>query len=113
MKGAKRKLIVTGIAASPGISIGRARLLFSAGESALLNEGDVLVTKLTDPTMVTAMIKASAIVTDIGGITSHAAILSREMGIPCVVNTKQATNRIKDGMHILVDGGKGEIYAMD
>jgi len=72
-----------------------------------------LVTTITDPTMVQAMIKAAAIVTDIGGITSHPAILSREMGIPCVVNTKEGTKLIKDGMRLKVDGDKGEVYVLD
>jgi len=77
------------------------------------NQGDILVTKLTDPTMVTMMARASAIVCDIGGITSHPAILSREMGIPCVVNTGDATVKLKDGQKIEVDGQKGEIYVLD
>ncbi len=108
-----KKLILKGMATSPGIVEGTAKL-FSLGDDAkLFNEGDILVTTLTDPTMVQAMIKAKAIVTDIGGMTSHPAILSREMGIPCVVNTKEATTIIKDGMRIIVDGAKGEIYAVD
>jgi len=72
-----------------------------------------MVTILTDPTMVMAMMKASAIVSDMGGITSHPAILSREMGIPCVVNTKIGTKLIKDGAKIKVDGAKGEVYELD
>ncbi len=107
------KIILKGIGASSGTAEGRARLFFVGGDSAGFNEGDILVTTLTNPTMVRAMTKAAAIVTDIGGITSHPAILSREMGIPCVVNTKEATTIIKDGMRILVDGSKGEVYALD
>lgn len=107
------KFIVTGTPASVGIVQGRARI-FMPGEKAIsFEEGDVLVTTLTDPTMVHAMIKAAAIVTDLGGITSHPAILSREMGIPCVVNTKDGTLKIKNGQMIIVDGQKGEIYDMD
>lgn len=63
--------------------------------------------------MVGAMIKTAAIVTDIGGITSHPAIVSREMGIPCVVNTKDATKQIATGMKLSVNGTNGEIYVMD
>jgi hypothetical protein len=63
--------------------------------------------------MVQAMVRASAIVTDIGGITSHPAILSREMGIPCVVNTKEATKVIKEGMRITVDGSSGEVSLLE
>ena len=107
------KILLTGIGASAGIAEGVARLFHSGDDISSFQNGDVLVTTLTDPTMVTAMVKASAIVTDIGGITSHPAILSREMGIPCVVNTKEATKKIKNGMHIRVDGQKGKIYDLD
>lgn len=107
------KLIVKGIGASSGIAEGTAKLFSSGDNSGNFNEGDILITSLTDPTMVQAMVKAAAIVTDIGGIISHPAILSREMGIPCVVNTKEATKVINNGMKILVDGDKGEIYALD
>lgn len=104
--------LLKGMAASGGKVQGKARL-FSPGDSvASFEEGDILVTTLTDPTMVQAMVKAAAIVTDIGGITSHPAILSREMGIPCVVNTKEATTKIKDGMMLVVDGDNGIIYEL-
>ena len=108
-----KKLILKGIAASQGTAEGEARLFSSGDNAGEFNEGDILVTTLTDPTMVLAMVKAAAIITDIGGVTSHPAIFSREMGIPCVVNTKEATKSIKDGMYVLVDGTKGEIYALD
>lgn len=108
-----KKIILKGIAASGGVAQGKAKLFFSGDDSSSFNEGDILVTTLTDPTMVNAMVKAAAIVTDIGGITSHPAILSREMGIPCVVNTKEATTKIKEGMAITVNGDTGEVYAVD
>ena len=73
-------------------------------------EGNVLVTKITDPTMVMIMNEASAIVCDIGGITSHPSIISRELGIPCVVNTKEATSKLQDGQKIIVNGTTGEIF---
>ena len=81
------KLLLTGIGASSGKAEGKA-FIFTKDRLTSFKEGDILVAPITDPTMVTAMIKAGAIVTDLGGITSHPAILSREMGIPCVVNTK-------------------------
>ena len=105
--------ILSGVPASPGTAEGIARIFLPSDNAANFQEGEILVTTITDPTMVGAMIKAAAIVTDIGGVTSHPAILSREMGIPCVVNTKQATTVIKNGIRILVDGTKGEIYALD
>jgi pyruvate,water dikinase len=107
------KLILKGLAASAGTAEGTARLFQSGDDANTFSEGDILVTTITDPTMVHAMVKAAAIVTDIGGITSHPAILSREMGIPCVVSTKEATKIIKSGMKIMVDGTKGEIYELD
>ena len=107
------KLLLTGIGASHGKIDGVAQLFFPGNDLSSFRDGSILITTITDPTMVTAMIKASAIVTDIGGITSHPAILSREMGIPCVVNTKEATQKIKNGMRIRVDGQKGEIYELD
>ena len=107
------KILVKGIAANGGTAQGRARLFFSGDDSSSFEDGDILVTTLTDPTMVNAMIKAAAIVTDIGGITSHPAILSREMGIPCVVSAKDATKKVENGMELIVDGDKGEVYEVD
>lgn len=108
-----KKIILTGMPASAGIARGKARIFLPGDSLPSFVEGEILVTTLTDPTMVQAMIKAAAIVSDLGGITSHPAILSREMGIPCVVNTKEGTKKIKNGQIIEVDGQKGEIYDLD
>lgn len=75
-----------------------------------MKKGDILVTEMTNPLFVPAMEKAVAIVTDEGGMTCHAAIVSRELGIPCVVGTKKATKILRDGMAIVVDGKSGEIF---
>lgn len=104
---------LTGMAASPGVAEGIVRLFSSGDSTESFNEGDILVTVLTDPTMVQAMIRAAAIVTDAGGITSHPAIISREMGIPCVVNTKTATQVLQPGMRVRVDGANGVVYVLD
>ena len=72
-----------------------------------MKKGDVLVTGMTRPHLIYAMRKASAIVTDEGGITSHAAIVSRELNIPCVIGTKTATKAFRDGDIIEVDAEKG------
>ncbi|MDD2638371.1 MAG: PEP-utilizing enzyme, partial [Methanothrix sp.] len=72
--------------------------------------GDIMVTVMTTPDMVPAMKRAGAIVTDEGGMTCHAAIVSRELGCPAVVGTKQGTKTLSDGMLITVDGGKGKVY---
>lgn len=102
--------LLKGIPASSGIAEGMVRLVHGSEDKHLFQEGDILVTRITDPTMVGMMIKAGAIICDIGGITSHPSIVSREMGIPCVVNTGNATTTLKDGMRVRVDGTKGEIY---
>jgi pyruvate,water dikinase len=102
-----------GLGASSGIAEGTVRILIPGDPLTGFQEGEILVTRLTDPTMVHAMVKAAAIITEIGGITSHPAILSREMGIPCVVSVKEAMAILKEGARVRVDGAKGEIYVLD
>lgn len=102
--------ILTGAAASPGIGTGEVKLLKSPKEISKVKEGDVLVAPMTSPDYVPAMKKAAAIITDQGGQTSHAAIVSRELGIPCVVGCKKATKVLKDGNIVTVDGKEGKVY---
>jgi phosphohistidine swiveling domain-containing protein len=83
----------------------------SQDEISKVEEGDILVTTMTTPDMVPAMKKAAAIVTEEGGLTCHAAIVSRELGVPAVVGTEKATKVLKDGMIVTVDGDKGIVYA--
>ncbi len=104
------KLILSGASASPGIGTGSVRILKNATEIDKLVPGEILVTEMTNPDFVPAMKKASAIVTDKGGKTSHAAIVSRELGIPAVVGTLSATKHLKTGQVITVDGANGKIY---
>jgi pyruvate,water dikinase len=104
-------LLVRGLAASPGVATGRARVLASPEAAARLNRGEVLVTRMTSPDWVPFMRIAAAVVTDAGGVTSHAAIVSRELGIPCIVGTGNATARLKDGMLVTADGGRGTVTA--
>ena len=106
----KGEVILEGLAASPGISFGKIKIVKTMRDLNQINQGDVLVTKMTNPDMVVSMQKASAIVTDEGGITSHAAIISREMGIPAVVGTREATIKLKAGETITVNGFTGKIY---
>jgi pyruvate,water dikinase len=102
--------ILDGLGASPGISSGVVKIIHDLSELDKVKKGDVLVTTMTNPDMVVSMEKANAIVTDEGGITSHAAIVSREMGIPAVVGTGDATKKLKDGDEITVDGNSGKVY---
>ncbi len=102
--------IVTGAAASPGLGTGPVKILRSPKEIGKVQKGDVLVAPMTSPDYVPAMKKAAAIVTDEGGQTSHAAIVSRELGIPCVVGTKDGTSKLKEGSIVTVDGALGQVF---
>jgi len=104
------KFLLQGNPASPGIGSGIVKIIYDMKDLEKIKQGDVLVTKMTNPDMVVSMQKAAAILTDEGGITSHAAIVSREMGIPAVVGAKRATTLLKDGMQITVDGFTGKVY---
>ncbi|HUS52308.1 MAG TPA: phosphoenolpyruvate synthase [Candidatus Bathyarchaeia archaeon] len=106
----KRQPILKGLPASPGIGSGPVKIIKSAKEIGKVEKGDVLVTSMTTPDFVPAMKKVVAIVTDKGGQTSHAAIVSRELGVPCIVGTKKATQSLRQGMIITVSGSEGEIY---
>ena len=106
------KVVVRGLAAGKrGYGIGVAKIVFSPDEAAeTMKKGDILVTDMTNPDFVPFMKMASAIVTDKGGITSHAAIVSRELAIPCVVGTENGTQVIKSGTEYTVDSRNGIIY---
>jgi pyruvate,water dikinase len=104
------KIILQGQGAAPGIASGRVVIIRDVKDTGRVKEGDILVTKMTSPDMVPAMRKVAAIITDEGGLTCHAAIVSRELGTPAVVGTKTATNVLKNGQLITVDGEKGLIY---
>ncbi len=106
----KLRELLRGLPASPGIASGKVKIIYSADEIDKVEKGDVLVTTMTNPDMVPAMEKAAAIVTDEGGITSHAAIVSRELGVPCIVGTEKATKVLKNGQVVTVDAYKGVVY---
>ena len=103
--------ILEGLAASPGLASGKVKIVKALDHLEKVLEGDVLVTTMTSPDMVPAMRRAAAIVTDEGGLTSHAAIVSRELGVPAVVGTKEATLKLKDDMVVTVDGEKGLVFS--
>ena len=103
------KVLLTGLGASPGVASGPVKIVYKMEDLEKIKGGDVLVTEMTNPDMVVAMQKSAAIVTDEGGITSHAAIVSREMGIPAVVGTGEATKKLHDGQIITVDGSNGKV----
>ncbi|MGB9911109.1 MAG: phosphoenolpyruvate synthase [Microgenomates group bacterium] len=106
----KEKPILVGQPASPGIGSGPVIVINSIKEINKVKQGDILVTPMTNPDFVPVMKKVAGIVTDKGGQTSHAAIVSRELGVPCVVGTKNATKILKNGEIITINGTTGEIY---
>ncbi len=103
--------ILSGLSASPGIGSGSVKIVHDITDISKIQKGNVLVARMTNPDYVAAMERASAIVTDEGGTTCHAAIVSREMGVPCVVGTEKATQVLKEGQEITVDGTKGKVYS--
>ncbi|MEM0093394.1 MAG: phosphoenolpyruvate synthase [Thermofilum sp.] len=105
------KPVVKGLAASPGVAFGKAKVCLTLDDAKkLMQKGDILVTKMTDPDWVPYMRLASAIVTDEGGMTAHAAIVSRELGIPCIVGTREATKVMQTGVEYTVDARSGVVY---
>lgn len=107
---AKAEELLHGAAASVGLKFGPVKVIHKPTEIDKVLQGDVLVTEMTSPDFVPAMRRAAAIVTDTGGRTSHAAIVSRELGIPCVVGTGTATSLLKTGQVVTVDGASGKVY---
>ena len=103
-------IILKGQGASPGIASGKVVIVRDAKDTSAVREGDIMVTKMTNPDMVPAMKKVGAIVTDEGGMTCHAAIVSRELGTPAIVGTKNGTLILKPGQIVTVDGEKGFVY---
>ena len=104
------KVLLTGLGASPGVATGTVKLIAAGKDLGKIQQGDIMVTKMTMPDMVPGMKRAGAIVTDEGGMACHAAIVSRELGCPAVVGSKKATLVLKDGMEVTVDGSKGIVY---
>ncbi|NYT03026.1 MAG: phosphoenolpyruvate synthase [Methanosarcinales archaeon] len=105
-----KKVLVSGLGASPGVATGAVRIVTGTRDLDKVTKGDIMVTVMTMPDMVPAMRRAGAIVTDEGGMTCHAAIVSRELGCPAVVGTKNATKVLKEGEMVTADGGRGKVY---
>ena len=103
-------VLLRGLGGAPGSASGAARVLSTLADTASLNDGDVLVTHMTSPDWLPLLRRAAAVVTDSGGMTCHAAIVSRELGIPCVVGTGEATRRLRDGEIVTVDATRGVVY---
>jgi len=104
-------VMLSGLGATPGTAAGNIRIVHKLDELDKVQEGDIIVAEMTTPDMVPAMKRAAGIVTDEGGTTSHAAIVSRELGVPAVVGTETATEQLQDGQRVTIDGEKGMIRA--
>lgn len=104
------EVLVRGLGASPGMASGNVKVILDVDELDKIKDGDIMVTTMTTPDMVPAMKRASGIVTDEGGVTCHASIISRELGIPCVVGTGDATSVLEENAGVTVDGKKGLVF---
>ena len=104
---------IQGLSGCPGVSEGRARVILDSHDPTALEPGDVLVAPLTDPSWTPLFVPAAGVVVDVGAALSHAIIVSRELGIPCVVSATDATKRIPDGAMVRVDGDTGTVTILD
>ena len=104
--------VLSGTAGSGGHARGRARVLLDPSDPFALEPGDILVTLNTDPSWTPLFVPAAGVVTEIGALGSHAMIISRELGIPCVVSVKDATKVIPDGAEVTVDGTLGTVTVL-
>jgi rifampicin phosphotransferase len=105
--------VMHGVPGSPGVVRGRARVVLDPGDPAGLEPGDVLVAPITDPAWTPLFVPAAAVVVNVGAQVSHAVIVSRELGIPCVVSVLDATHRIPDGALVEVDGTSGTVTVLE
>lgn len=105
------EVLVQGLGASPGTATGNVRVIRTPAEGSALRAGEVLVAPMTSPDWVPVLRRAAALVTDGGGMTCHAAIVSRELGVPCVVGTRNATETLRTGELVTVDGAKGTVIS--
>ena len=103
---------LTGLSGCPGVAEGRARVILDSHDPTALEPGDVLVAPITDPSWTPLFVPACAVVVDVGALQSHAIIVSRELGIPCVVSVTGATKAIPDGARVRVDGSTGTVTVL-
>lgn len=104
-------VLARGLAAAPGTASGKVRILATPEQGGRLLDGEILVAQMTNPDWLPAMRRAGALVTDTGGMTCHAAIVARELGVPCIVGARTATRDLHDGMTVTVDGTAGRVLS--
>lgn len=105
-------LLLSGVGGAPGVARGRARVVRSLAEAHRVERGDVLVAEFTDPGWTPLLERVSAVVTEVGGVLSHAAVIAREYGVPAVLSVRGATDAIADGVEVEVDGDAGEVRVL-
>jgi pyruvate,water dikinase len=101
--------VLTGVACSPGVVTNRARVILDPSDPTALEPGEILVTQNTDPSWTPLFLAAGAVVVNVGAVASHASIVTRELGIPCVASVSDASRRIPDGAIITIDGAAGTV----
>lgn len=106
----ERKVLCRGLAASPGLAVGKVVIIPETVETVKISKGDILVTTMTSPDMISVLRKAGAVVTDEGGRTCHAAIFTRELGVPCIVGAGDATKKLEKGQSVIVDATRGVVF---
>jgi pyruvate,water dikinase len=104
---------LAGMPGCPGVIEGIARVVLDSHDPTALEPGDILVAPITDPSWTPLFVPAGGVVVDVGAMLSHAIIVSRELGIPCVVSATDATRRIPDGARIRVDGNTGVVTVLE
>ena len=109
-KFANKKVLIKGLGACEGVIEGVVKIVFDPSEVNNLPPNTILVVPNTDPSWATLLLQAKGIITNTGNLLCHAAIVAREFEIPCIVGTINATEVLKNGQKILMDGGKGEVY---
>ena len=107
----KHAVLARGLAAAPGTASGKVRVLETPDQGDRLLEGEILVAQMTNPDWLPTIRRAAALVTNTGGMTCHAAIVARELGVPCVVGTRTATRDLHDGTTVTVDGTHGQVVS--
>ncbi|MVU78302.1 phosphoenolpyruvate synthase [Nocardia sp. ET3-3] len=105
------RVLVRGLAAAPGRATGPVRVLLTPADGSALGDGEILVAPMTNPDWLPTLSRAAGVVTDSGGMTCHAAIVARELGIPCIVGARTATSQLVTGRPVTVDGSTGQVYA--
>jgi pyruvate,water dikinase len=104
--------VLTGAAGAPGVVTGRARVVLDPSDPSALEPGDIMIAPTTDPSWTPLFLAAAAVVVNVGAVASHAAIVCRELGVPCAVSVHDATSRIPDGATVTIDGSTGAVTVL-